>query len=132
MWVTRSMAGLGCKLGWLGLCVAVGQAIGGGLARADSEPAKADAVALGLRDLQPGMDARRPARPRRRRARAGLQRFVLRRLPQLGRQRRRGAREQEHRHPQRIAQSGSPQVQQIGQHDQIASSTRRGDRSAAG
>ena len=28
MWVTRSMAGLGCKLGWLGLCVAVGQAIG--------------------------------------------------------------------------------------------------------
>jgi len=47
MWVTRSMAGLGCKLGWLGLCVAVGQAIGGGLARADSEPAKADAVAMG-------------------------------------------------------------------------------------
>lgn len=47
MWVTRSMASLGCKLGWLGLCVAVGQAIGGGLARADSEPAKADAVAMG-------------------------------------------------------------------------------------
>ena len=47
MWVTPSMASLGCKLGWLGLCVAVGQAIGGGLARADSEPAKADAVAMG-------------------------------------------------------------------------------------
>ncbi len=47
MWVTRSMARLGSKLGWLGLCVAVGQAIGGGLARADSKPEKADAVAQG-------------------------------------------------------------------------------------
>jgi mono/diheme cytochrome c family protein len=48
MWVTRTMASLACKLGWLGLCVAVGQASGGGLARADSNPAKADAVAMGI------------------------------------------------------------------------------------
>ena len=107
MWVTRRVASLGCKLGWLGLCVAVGQAIGGGQVRAGSEPTKADAVAHGLRDLQPGMDAERPARPRRRRARAGLQRFFLHRLPQLGRQWRRGALEQEHRHSERITQPSS-------------------------
>ena len=45
MWVTRSLACLGCNLGWLGLCLAVSQVFGGSPARAESGPAKADAVA---------------------------------------------------------------------------------------
>ncbi len=58
MWVTRLMAGLGGKLGLLGVCVAVSQMFGGGPARAESGPAKADAVALGYelfnREWMPG------------------------------------------------------------------------------
>ena len=47
MWLARSAERLGGKLGCFGLCVVVCQALGGGLARADSGPKKSDQVASG-------------------------------------------------------------------------------------
>jgi CxxC motif-containing protein (DUF1111 family) len=44
---TRRSASSGARLGGLGLCVVISQALGGGPARADSKPAKADPVAQG-------------------------------------------------------------------------------------
>ena len=72
----------------------------------DSKPAKADCPRRGLRDLPPRMDAQRRPRPRRRRARPGLQRHLVRGLPQRGRRRRGRAGQQEHRHPERLPNRG--------------------------
>ena len=47
MWLARSAASLGGKLGWSRLVRRGEPAIGGGLARAESEPAKSDPVAVG-------------------------------------------------------------------------------------
>ena len=70
MWFTRSAAIPGVKLAvWL--CLAVSPMLGAG--RPGPNPHReARPGDGGLRAVQPGMDAQRPARPRRRRARACL------------------------------------------------------------
>lgn len=102
MRVTRSATGLGSLLARATFLVAAVHMIGGGLARADSKSEKADAVAVGYEIFNREWLPNDP-QPRRRRAGASLQRFILRGLPQLGGKRRRGAGQQEHRYPQRIA-----------------------------
>ena len=47
MRVTRSAMSLGGLFAWLGLCVAAGQSIGAGVARADSTAEKPDSAAIG-------------------------------------------------------------------------------------